>query len=493
MRPFPWWSQLRYRLLAIFVLVVLVNGLYSEYAVGRTLNTELPQVALQTLALHGARLAAQLEQAYTVHGQLSTKVLDQPPQVAMRLYDAQGQRLEASSPLSPQATTVTQALHGTSRAPTIVLNGSQRYGYEALPLIARGKLIGVLEVAEELPALDRFQTAMQAQIATTAIVSLCSLLAVAVYLGNRLSQSLHHIRQQTRAIVNGDFDHRLSIKSHDEIAQIGLDLNQMAEELQQLAKTRNEFLSKVSHELRTPLTIAKGFSSLLQRQITEPAQMRQVTIIDGQIDDLTRLVNDLLDLSRRQDGALNLHAEELDCRTLLADVAERQRQVLRGQKVTLETRFRVQHALIKGDAQRLHQVLGNLIGNASRYSRGHIWLELDTDAEHAIIRVSDDGLGIAPEDQARIFEPFFQASRGPRGKAGLGLAVARELVLAHEGTISVESVVGSGTTFKLALPLIPEQNQTKRRSRRFLSSARIVRKRSNTAIYEATPTPSEQS
>ena len=196
-------------------------------------------------------------------------------------------------------------------------------------------------------------------------------------------------------------------KSHDEIAQISLDLNQMAEELQRLAKTRNEFLSKVSHELRTPLTIAKGFSSLLLRQITEPAQMRQVTIIDGQIDDLTRLVNDLLDLSRRQDGALNLHPEAFDCRTLLANVVEQQRQVLRGQKVALEPRFRVEHALIKGDAQRLQQVLGNLIGNASRYSRGHIWLELDTDSDHAMIRVSDDGVGIAAGRSSAHLRAFF--------------------------------------------------------------------------------------
>ena len=120
--------------------------------------------------------------------------------------------MKQAVPLPPQSSGRHAGSAGVSVAPRARDEWQPALWLSGLTVARQAKLIGVLEIAEELPALDRFQAAMQEQIATTAIASLCSLLAVAVYLGNRLSQSLHHIRRQTRAIVNGDFDHRLSIQ-----------------------------------------------------------------------------------------------------------------------------------------------------------------------------------------------------------------------------------------------------------------------------------------
>lgn len=462
-----WWAQLRFQLLASFTLVLIGNLLYTDYAVNRTLSKELPQVELQTLALRASRLRAELEDAYSRSGRLSTRRLDQPPQLAYRLFGQDGAQIEGTSSLPSQATIVQRALSETMTAAMIIANDAQtpRYGYHVLPLRHNGTTIGVLEVTEELPPIDRFQESIQQDLLTIALISMCSILACGMYLGTRLTQALREIKRQTEAIVQGDFDRRIAIRSNDEIARISGYLNQMAEDLQRLAQTRNEFFSKVSHELRTPLTIAKGFSSMLRRGRLLPEQERTVAVIDNQIDDLTRLVNDLLDLSRRQNSHMDLRTHEIDCQQLVAEIVEQQRQVLGDSNVTIEPICLVDRVLVKGDRQRLHQILGNLIGNASRYCRGKIWLELDANEQTVSLRIRDNGIGIAPEDQSRIFEPFFQSKHGPRGKAGLGLTVARELAQAHGGTIEVESTPGAGTTFAIRLPRINDASPDQRKSR----------------------------
>lgn len=455
MRRLPWWPRLSVRLLVSVVFILWGTILFTNYTVHRILTQELPRFELQTMSRNAHALATEIEIAYAEHGELSVKVLDQPPQMALRLYDTNGAIIDANSPWPPQQLMVGQVLAGQAMNPMVVEQDKERrFGYDVLPLRSNGVMIGALEVADELPPIDRFLQSVRYEMIIAAIIAVGSILAVAMYLAGYIKNGLSEIKQQTEAIVLGDFDRRIPVRSNDEMGQIATYLNTMAEDLQRLSQTRNEFLGKVSHELRTPLTIAKGFSSLLRQGSIPPEHERNVAIIDSQLDDLKRLVNDLLDLSRRQHSNLDLRTEEIECRGMIAELVEAQRQIMRGQKVALESRYAVDRVPIKGDRQRLHQVLGNLIGNATRYCRGKVQLELDADAEHAIIRVRDNGMGIALEDQQRIFEPFFQARKGPRGGAGLGLAVAKELVMGHGGTIDVESTPGEGTTFTIMLPRI---------------------------------------
>lgn len=454
MQRFPWWSQLRFRVLLGFMFILLGSNLYTNYATRRILMQDLPRVELESLVERTVLLQQALEREYAQTGQLLLADAEQPLRFPLRLYNANGAVLNATGSLPSKPEAVQQALAGTPVAPSIERSNGQRYSYQVLPLRSDGQIVGVLEIAEDLPPLDRFQETAQRELASAALLSVCTVIAVGMYLGGYLGNALNNIKQQTEAIVGGHFDRRIPVRSNDEIGRISTYLNQMAEDLQRLAETRNEFLSKVSHELRTPITIAKGFSSMLRQGPMLPEQERTVKIIDDQIEDLTRLVNDLLDLSRRQNGCMELRTHEIECSALIAETIEQQCQLVRTQKVTLETRLLTKNVQIRGDKQRLHQVLGNLIGNASRYAHSKIIVELDADAEDAIVRVCDDGPGIAPEDQVRIFEPFFQSRHGPRGRVGLGLTVARELVLAHGGTITVESASGHGTTFIIRLPRI---------------------------------------
>jgi signal transduction histidine kinase len=454
MQRFPWWVQLRFRVLIGFTCILIGAILHTNNTMHRILTEDLPQVQLEAMADRAVSLRTTLEREYTENGAFQLKLPEeQSLRFPLRLYDADGQMMDGAGDLPSQRSAVIQALADQPPPPMVVQVEDRRYSYQTLPLHFNGQVIGVLEMAEDLPPLERFQAKAQEELGTAGLLSLCTVVAVGMYLGGYLNTALTQIKQQTEAIVSGNFDRRIPVRSNDEIGAIGTYLNQMAEDLQRLAQTRNEFLSKVSHELRTPLTIAKGFSSTLRTGPMLPAQERTIEIIDNQIDDLTRLVNDLLDLSRRETGCMELRTNEIECGALVAEAIEHQRQLVRGQKVVLEARYHVaQHVSIRGDRQRLHQVLGNLIGNASRYAKRHIFVELDADETDAILRVRDDGPGIAPEDQVRIFEPFFQSRNGPRGRVGLGLTVAKELVMAHGGTIVVDSTPGNGTTFVIRLP-----------------------------------------
>ena len=197
---------------------------------------------------------------------------------------------------------------------------------------------------------------------------------------------------------------------------------------------------------------------MLHFENLSPEQVRISSVIDQQIDDLTRLVNDLLDISQREVGKLEFQLELVEMNELVERIAEHQREVVMQQGITLGVR--PAQELLYGyiDRGRISQVLNNMISNASRYvehfASGRIELHIAKIEEQICISVVDNGCGIAPEHLSRIFEPFYQVAEAKAGKSGLGLALARELVLAHHGNVTVESDVGQGTHFSIWLPLM---------------------------------------
>ncbi len=449
-----WWDRLQYRIMLGVIVVLLSNLWYVEQAMRRTLNTELPRVELQTLQALTDQVRVDVTTTYARSGRLTTAGALPPGPVPLRAYDRQGALIEGNSPIPAGDTSeVVRRVLSSRNSTALVTNvGDARYGVVVTPIVHQGRVVGAVEAAQSLPPIDQIQLSIQSELAAISIVALASLVAFGVFLGHRFRAWLADVRRQTEAIARGEFERRIPVTSHDEMGEVGMCLNQMAEDLDHLAKARNEFLSKVSHELRTPLTIAKGFTSLLAHGKLLPEQERTVQVIDSQIDDLTRLVNDLLDLSRRQSTELSLAAEPVDMSAFVARVEEQQRPVLRQQHITLHLENKAGSTWVHGDRQRLDQVVTNLLGNAARYCRGTIWLRYEADERYARIAIRDNGPGIAIEDRARIFEPFFQARHGPAGRAGLGLTVARELVSAHGGTLEVDSELGVGTTFTIQLP-----------------------------------------
>ncbi|HZG66524.1 MAG TPA: HAMP domain-containing sensor histidine kinase, partial [Herpetosiphonaceae bacterium] len=251
-------------------------------------------------------------------------------------------------------------------------------------------------------------------------------------------------------------------RANRELARLYEIEQQQNARLHELNERKSAFLSLVAHELRTPLTGLRGFTDLLHMHPSEhdPQRERIMTLVVQQVDRLSDLVNELLNLTNIEQQRLTLNCKPVDLAQLVADVVERFRLVYPQRMIAFERRAVDCGCL--GDTNRLDQVLSNLIENALKYSPAEYPVEVSIDREnrndgvtdYLAISVKDQGIGIAPEDQGRLFGKFFRAGNAEayRSGLGLGLFISREIVRQHGGSITVESAPGQGSTFTLRLP-----------------------------------------
>jgi PAS domain S-box-containing protein len=234
------------------------------------------------------------------------------------------------------------------------------------------------------------------------------------------------------------------------------------EERASLDRLKSQLLANVSHELRTPLVSIKGYNELLLRGALgplTPRQKRSLEIAGANTERLIDLIETLLELARYDQGRLELHPERVDVRDLVSDAARALADRIGSRNLDLTVDVGSMPLFVMADRERLTQVFRVLIGNAEKFSdgaNGSIEVTARAAGEHVEVSVADRGIGIPAEAQARIFDRFYQVDASPTrrfGGAGLGLALAKELVTLHDGEITVESVEGGGSTFTVKLPL----------------------------------------
>ncbi len=230
---------------------------------------------------------------------------------------------------------------------------------------------------------------------------------------------------------------------------------------------KTAFLSNVSHELRTPLTSIRGFSELLLSYDDPDVRQEFLEIINRESERLTRLVNDVLDVTKIESGHMEWRKEELNVAELLRDTARTCLPDLLKPEIVFTEDLWPDLPAVEGDRDRLQQLVANLLTNAVKFTpRGSITLRATYNSEEVRVSIVDSGIGIAPQDHDRIFEKFQQVgpimTNKPRG-TGLGLAICRDIVQHHGGRIWVESSLGTGSTFSFTLPLshaplVPHEN-----------------------------------
>jgi len=246
---------------------------------------------------------------------------------------------------------------------------------------------------------------------------------------------------------------------HGEVVFAITIIHDMTERIQ-AEQRKDEFISMASHELKTPVTSLKGFTHVLQRQLTKLGDEQGLHFLarmDAQLDKLTKLISDLLDISRMQVGKLSLDVEVVDVDALVSETIENLQAATSTHRLLVEGKT---EARVLGDRDRLGQVLINLVTNAVKYSPNAdtviVRLSIDEDQQHAVISVQDFGIGIAETHHENIFEQFYQVT-DPEGKTytglGIGLHISQEIVKRHQGRIWVESSKGKGATFYVALPI----------------------------------------
>jgi signal transduction histidine kinase len=235
--------------------------------------------------------------------------------------------------------------------------------------------------------------------------------------------------------------------------------------IQEANRLKTEFVSMVSHELRTPLTSIQGYAELLLEDKQIAGEEREsLTIVKNNADRLLGLINDLLDLSRMEAGRLDLHRARLDLAWLIPEIAGSLRPLIEAKRQRLRLDLGEALPAVWADQDRVTQILTNLISNAHKYTlkEGSITVAARQDDGFVRVDVSDTGIGLSPEDQARLFTKFFRArDRSPEagGGTGLGLVITRLLVELHGGRITVSSAPGHGSTFSFTLPTLEVSNE----------------------------------
>lgn len=300
--------------------------------------------------------------------------------------------------------------------------------------------------------------------ARAALLASLASLVIALGLGAATAQWLiAPIRELRRAMAAVAEDprspsHELPLGRRDEIGDLARSFDSMARQLAEAQRVRAEFLSMASHDLKTPLNVIIGYAELLEDGIygeLEPPQREVLAAVREQASLISQQVDELLDASRIDAGGLPIRKEFVDPRQLFGGIERAFRAIARRKGVALSVDLDATvPPTILVDGQRIRdQVLGNLLGNALKFTpaggqvRVRVWSEVDG----LRIDVADTGPGIANDELGRIFRKFYRAGGGTRG-AGLGLAIAKEVVDAHGGHVGVGSEPGRGTTFSIRLP-----------------------------------------
>jgi len=242
---------------------------------------------------------------------------------------------------------------------------------------------------------------------------------------------------------------------------------EQAAALADLDHRKDEFLAMLSHELRNPLAPILNAALLLRlhsnrnrlQGIENPVIHQSAIIIERQVGQLARIVDELLEVSRITTGRIQLHQERIALGVVGENATATVRSLIDQRKHELTVSLPTQAIWLNADAARLEQVVVNLLTNAAKYTDegGHIWLTLQQVGEEAVLRVRDAGVGIAPEILPRIFDLFTQAARSldrSQGGLGIGLALVQRLVEMHGGTVTASSVLGQGSEFVVRLPVV---------------------------------------
>jgi histidine kinase len=305
-----------------------------------------------------------------------------------------------------------------------------------------------------------FQDAVRTSLLVAGLAAVGAAVVISVAVAVRLSRPIARLADASRRIAEGRYAERVPVSSADEIGELATSFNQMTDSLESTERRRLELVGDVAHELRTPLATLDGYLEGLQDGVVEAGEPTW-QLLRGETARLSRLVDDLQQLWRAEARQLPLSATRVDVATMLEAVRERFAASAAEHGNELRVTVIAGELTVEADPDRLGQVLENLVGNAIRYSPqgAPLTLRATAEAQDVVIGVSDQGVGLTPEQRERVFERFYRVdpSRARAlGGSGIGLAIARALTEAMGGRIWADSEgPGKGSTFSVALPRVP--------------------------------------
>lgn len=457
--------------LGVFVAVIAVFEVAFFFAVrtyiyGAVENVLLSRASAQAVLLERYMLTTSFD-LETDAGDLAESFTDKE-RMELQVINANAQVLVSSSGFSTANTHLPvdykRALAGDDGTGLWRGRGENGEPVMALSMLVRqesGELLGAMRYVVSLELVNG-QIAYICVIAVViGVVILFCMVLSGLYFVSSIVTPVTELGTAARRIALGDYHSRIEKKYNDEIGELCDTINYMAGELSAADQVKNDFISSVSHELRTPLTAIKGWSETLQQTENDAALTQKgLMVIADEAERLSGIVEELLDFSRMQGGRMQLTFDRVDVLAELEEAVFLFRDRARREHVTLQYIDCAPLPPVMADRDRLKQVFINIIDNAIKYSDsgGRVRIEAAEMRQHIQVVISDNGVGISPEDLPNIKAKFYKADQTRPG-SGIGLALADEIIHRHNGWIDIDSEQGVGTTVSIMLPIASSLNE----------------------------------
>jgi signal transduction histidine kinase len=442
----------------VFVYLYVVPQLNSSLTAERL--TRLEEVArdqkdrIAKVIRSGARPARLLDVIHAVASKSDARVTVlgvRPGPTGPEYFVLADSGLERTAIL-PTYPAATGAISNDAPATAIERVEGERLGQVAVMGPEVGPPVWVTVLSTPLEDVDDTVALIRRQILIAGAIAILVALAAGWFAARAHSRRLRRLEDAAEKVADGDFRSPIPIDSSDEVGQLALTFNEMQKRLARLDSARREFIANASHELRTPITSLGGFLELLEHDDPDPASRAEfVRTMRGQIDRLTKLTADLLDLSKLDSDAVEIQPGRVELAPVVARVAEEFAPAAERHEseIALPQNGEV---TATADPERVAQILRILIDNALTHTPDGTAISIETQAGNgtATLTVRDNGPGIEPYERERVFERFYTGDAP--GGSGLGLAIARELADRMEGGLQVDSHRGR-TEFTLRLPV----------------------------------------
>jgi heavy metal sensor kinase len=361
--------------------------------------------------------------------------------------------------------TLKNASQGKVTFETIKALGEYPLRMVTVPVIRQRHIINIVQVATSLEQVEEALNALLLILWITVPSALVVASLGGLFLANKALRPVDEITKTARMITSKSLGQRIKLrKAKDEIGRLAETFNHMISRLDRSFKQIRQFSADASHELKTPLTILKGEIEVGLRKRRRLEEYRKILNSNlEEVNHMTQIVNDLLFLSKADMGEVHLQRHRTNLTQLVSEICVQAETIAISKGIRIDTSNDSDVAVI-GDRLRLRQLLLNLVDNAIKYTSegGAMMISLEKDDGKVRLNVTDNGMGIAPEDQPHIFDRFFRVDKArsrEAGGSGLGLSICKWIVEAHGGEISVESEVGKGSVFTVTLPLAPPDGE----------------------------------
>lgn len=460
------------RLLVIFLLVLTAAMAFLSVALYRPLRADKTEARLKELVIQAEDLAYLASQR-SVFGSFQTdrylqwkcEKIDREFGAYIVILDRMGNLIQGSGGKTdiPLEQTMQFLSHVVESGDILQFRtdgeGENPVFTIGVPWVEEGRVLGAVFIHTSEQTIEASFDTIVVQLMKALMLALAVGAVLTLLSSQYITRPLQAMADAAERFAHGNFEQRVLVSPgrKDEIGSLAEAFNSMATELEQLEENRRTFVANVSHELRSPLTSIQGFiNGMLDGTVSEEDREHYLGIVLDETRRLNKLINTLLDLSSIESGKTPLNKTSFDINEMILRVLARQEADISRRNIDVDIQFAQETCMVCADADRMEQVIVNLVSNAMKYmgeTDGKLTLITENHEKTALICVQDNGPGISPEDLPHVFDRFYMADKAhTSGKGtGLGLAIVKSILEQHGHTIKADSVLGEGTRFEFIL------------------------------------------